>query len=37
MWQRLLPGRGFYLGLMFQEAAQRHGGVPITLDAALEG
>jgi fatty acid CoA ligase FadD22 len=36
MGQRLLPGRGFYLGLMFEEAAQRHGGVPITLDTPLD-
>jgi acyl-coenzyme A synthetase/AMP-(fatty) acid ligase len=36
MWQRLLPERGFYLGTMFQEAADRHSGVPITLDRPLD-
>jgi acyl-coenzyme A synthetase/AMP-(fatty) acid ligase len=36
MWQRLLPERGFYLGTMFQEAAERHSRVPVTLDRPLD-
>ncbi|QKV90925.1 acyl-CoA synthetase [Streptomyces sp. NA02950] len=36
MWQRLLPERGFYPGLMFQEAAARHGRVRVTLDRPLD-
>ncbi|MFJ2202110.1 hypothetical protein [Streptomyces violaceusniger] len=36
MLQRLLPERGFYLGLMFQEAAARHGRVRVTLDRPLD-
>ncbi|GDY59084.1 hypothetical protein SVIO_097070 [Streptomyces violaceusniger] len=36
MLQRLLPERGFYLGLMFQEAAARHGMVRVTLDRPLD-
>jgi acyl-coenzyme A synthetase/AMP-(fatty) acid ligase len=35
MWQRLLPEPGFYLGTMFQEAADRHRRVPVTLDRPL--
>lgn len=36
MLQRLLPEHGFYLGLMFQEAAARHGRVAVTLDRPLD-
>lgn len=36
IWQRLLPERGFYLGMMFQEAAERHSRVPVTLDRPLD-
>ncbi|GAA2400966.1 AMP-binding protein [Actinomadura vinacea] len=36
MPQRLLSGRGFYLGLMFQRAAAAHGDVAITLDRPLD-
>ncbi|MFI0817880.1 class I adenylate-forming enzyme family protein [Streptomyces sp. NPDC021098] len=36
MLERLLPERGFYLGLMFQEAAARHGRVRVTLDRPLD-
>ena len=36
MWQRILSGQGFYLGLMFQRAATRHGDVLITLDRPLD-
>ncbi|MET7761564.1 class I adenylate-forming enzyme family protein [Streptomyces sp. NPDC005393] len=36
MLQRLLPEHGFYLGLMFQEAAARHGRVRVTLDRPLD-
>lgn len=32
----LLSGRGFYLGLMFQQAAARHGNVRVTLDRPLD-
>src|ERR1044072_618369 len=35
MLERLLPERGFYLGLMFQEAAARHGRGRGTLDPPL--
>ncbi|MET7935524.1 class I adenylate-forming enzyme family protein [Streptomyces sp. NPDC005322] len=36
MLQRLLPEHGFYPGLMFQEAAARHGRVSVTLDRPLD-
>ncbi|WP_329318467.1 class I adenylate-forming enzyme family protein [Streptomyces sp. NBC_01262] len=32
----LLPERGFYLGLMFHQAAARHGSVRVTLDRPLD-
>ena len=34
--QSLLSDRGFYLGPMFQQAAARHGAVPVTLDRPLD-
>ncbi|WP_151476181.1 class I adenylate-forming enzyme family protein [Streptomyces albicerus] len=34
--QPLLSDRGFYLGPMFQQAAARHGAVPVTLDRPLD-
>jgi acyl-coenzyme A synthetase/AMP-(fatty) acid ligase len=36
MWQRFFTGRGFYLGLMFQQAAARHPDVPVFLDRPLD-
>lgn len=34
--QPLFSDRGFYLGPMFQQAADRHGAVPVTLDRPLD-
>ncbi|GAA1156229.1 AMP-binding protein [Streptomyces hebeiensis] len=36
MRQPLFSARGFYLGLMFQRAAARHGAVEVTLDRPLD-
>ncbi|MGO4753764.1 long-chain acyl-CoA synthetase, partial [Streptomyces sp. 2MCAF27] len=36
MLRQLLPEHGFYIGLMFREAAARHGTVPVTLDHPLD-
>jgi acyl-coenzyme A synthetase/AMP-(fatty) acid ligase len=35
MWHRFFTGEGFYLGEMFDRAAERHGAVPVTLDRPL--
>jgi len=32
----MLTRRGFYLGAMFERAAERHGGVPVLLDRLLD-
>jgi acyl-coenzyme A synthetase/AMP-(fatty) acid ligase len=34
--QRFFSGRGFYLGDMFEQARERHGGVTVTLDKPLD-
>ncbi|MEU5025218.1 class I adenylate-forming enzyme family protein [Streptomyces milbemycinicus] len=36
MLRQLMPEHGFYIGLMFREAAARHGNVPVTLDRPLD-
>lgn len=36
MLRQLIPEHGFYIGLMFREAAARHGNVPVTLDRPLD-
>jgi acyl-coenzyme A synthetase/AMP-(fatty) acid ligase len=36
MWHRFLADQGFYVGDMFEQAATRHGAVPVTLDRALD-
>ena len=36
MLQKLLPEPAFFLGLLFEKAAARHGGVPVTLDRPLD-
>ncbi|GAA3724285.1 class I adenylate-forming enzyme family protein [Salinactinospora qingdaonensis] len=36
MLQQLLPERAFYLGLLFEKAAARHGTTPVNLDQPLD-
>lgn len=36
MLRRIFAAKGFHIGLMFAEAAAKHGSVPITLDAPMQ-
>ncbi|MFW6639898.1 class I adenylate-forming enzyme family protein [Nocardiopsis algeriensis] len=36
MLKRILPEQAFYLGLLFEKAAARHGRVPVVLDRPLD-
>lgn len=36
MLRRIFEAKGFHIGLMFAEAAEKHGAVPITLDAPMQ-